>query len=262
VALALSPVSLVAQLASVAILMNVDIVPWVQEETPNRRDVWSALLLMAGCVGTTVAGSHDSRTWSYAELENLAKQKLGPSLVFCAVTFLLTLRLFFIKRNSQVALLTKPAQGRLDTRFSIMLAGLVPSAASALNNVMLKIVLTVLVTGGPPLLLLPLIGAVAITAFVQVWSTTVGLQLFDMLTYVPVQVAEQILVTICFGLFVFDEMPSNPAMFSISTIVTTGGVLISQTRPTMRESGNVLKEQKAPLIQIVDESVDATCMGA
>merc|ERR1712050_34673 len=78
--------------------------------------------------------------------------------------------------------------------------------------------------------MLPLVGALVGTAFLQVWSTTIGVQLYDMLTYVPVQVSEQILVTVVYGAIFFEEAPSCPLAFFAFTGAIVLGVLMSQSR--------------------------------
>merc|ERR1712151_1454957 len=78
---------------------------------------------------------------------------------------------------------------------------------------------------------LPVAGALAFTAFLQVWSTSIGIELFDMLLYVPVQVAKQILLTVAYGAIFFEEMPVNPAAFFACTCAIVLGILMSQSRP-------------------------------
>merc|ERR1712217_211088 len=113
--------------------------------------------------------------------------------------------------------------------FGVSQVAFVPSAASAMNNVIIKVLLHGLLSW-PRLSMLPLVGAFVGTAFLQVWSTTIGVQLYDMLTYVPVQVSEQILVTVVYGAIFFEEAPSCPLSFFAFTGAIVLGVLMSQSR--------------------------------
>ena len=86
---------------------------------------------------------------------------------------------------------------------------------------------------------------VGATAFLQVWSTTVGLQLFDMLVFVPVQIALQIFLTSAYGLVFFKEAPDEPVTFTICAAGIVTGVLMTQVKS---------KEQKKDLstIKVID----------
>eukprot|EP00928_Gymnodinium_smaydae_P083182 TRINITY_DN66430_c0_g1_i1.p1 TRINITY_DN66430_c0_g1~~TRINITY_DN66430_c0_g1_i1.p1 ORF type:complete len:320 (-),score=43.41 TRINITY_DN66430_c0_g1_i1:175-1134(-) len=219
IALYFAPISLVAPLASVTILLNVAIVPCCRSEQLSPRSIWSGVLLVVGCVGTTVAGPHHIKTWSYPELMEMAKEKLILTLVVCALVAFSTLRLVAAKaKTGCIASWPTP---------SIVVASLAPAAASALNNVLLKILLTGLALGVSSWLM-PMAALVACSAFLQVWSTSVGVELFDMLKYVPVQTAEQILVTTVYSMYVFDETPSQPLAFLVCSLIVTIGVLLSQ----------------------------------
>merc|ERR1719408_725699 len=79
--------------------------------------------------------------------------------------------------------------------------------------------------------LLALMMGIGSTAFLQAWSTTVGLQIFDMLLFVPTQVALQILITTGYGLVFFEEVPLDLGMFAISTAAVVAGVLTMQSAP-------------------------------
>lgn len=229
VALLLAPVSLVAPLASVAILLNAVIVPWCRAEKLSRRDVWSGVILVAGCMGATAAGPDSRHTWSYPEICELAAKNQGVTLALSGITVVLALNL----ATAQVHARHQPS---LPSEFvaprpclGVVAAAFVPSAASALNNVAIKVLLLGLLSG-PRLSLLAWAGALAFTAFLQVWSTTAGVQCFDMLVYVPVQVAEQILVTVAYGSIFFEEAPTSPVAFFACTSAVVLGVLLSQSR--------------------------------
>jgi len=234
VALFFAPVSLVAPLASVAILLNAVIVPWCREEKLSRRDVWSGVILVVGCMGATAAGPDSTRTWSYPELCDLAAKSQGVTLALSGITLMLVLNLAIAQVHARhqrslhqgsfpsEAVAPRPCLG-------VVAAAFVPSAASALNNVAIKVLLHGLLSG-PRLSLLAWAGALAFTAFLQVWSTTVGVQFFDMLVYVPIQVAEQILLTVAYGSIFFEEAPTNPVGFFTCTGALVLGVLLSQSR--------------------------------
>lgn len=111
----------------------------------------------------------------------------------------------------------------------------------------------------PVLLLIP---AVAGTAFLQVWSTTVGVQLFSLLLFVPVQVALQILLTTVYGLVFFDEVPTNEKTFALYSALIMVGVLATQAAQT--ESGEDGRDQDYIKIDDGPSGADysSACMGA
>lgn len=229
VALFLAPVSLVAPLASVAILLNAVIVPWCRAEKLSRRDIWSGVILVVGCMGATAAGPDSKQTWSYPEICELAAKSQGVTLALSGLTLVLALNLAIAQVHARhqpnlpsELVAPRPCLG-------VLAAAFVPSAASALNNVAIKVLLLGLLSG-PRLSLLAWAVALAFTAFLQVWSTTVGVHFFDMLVYVPVQVAEQILVTVAYGSIFFEEAPTSPVAFFASTSAVVLGVLLSQSR--------------------------------
>lgn len=230
VALLLAPVSLVAPFASVAILLNAVIVPWYRSEKLSRRDVWAGAVVAFGCMGATAVGPHSTRIWSYPELCDLAAKSRVATLILSSLTAVLAAKLAFSRAQArrQPSLRNEPSASRQD--LSCVVAAFVPAAASALNNVVIKVLLQGLLSG-PRLALLPLAGALAFTAFLQVWSTSIGVELFDMLLYVPVQVAEQILLTVAYGAIFFEETPVSPAAFFVCTGAIVLGVLMSQSRP-------------------------------
>jgi hypothetical protein len=233
IALFLAPVSLVAPLASVAILLNAVIVPWCRgKEKFSRRDAWVGVMLMLGCAGAMAVGPHSTHMWSFDELCELAVRSRFYTLALASLTLALTLRLAFARAHArrQLPLQNEPLVSSRPCT-GVVVAAFVPSAASALNNVIIKVFLQGLLSG-PRLSLVPLLAALAFTAFLQVWSTTIGVLLFDMLVYVPVQVAEQILVTVAYGAIFFEEAPSNPVVFVACTLAIVLGVLMSQSRPT------------------------------
>mmetsp|Transcript_95271 Transcript_95271/g.188805 ORF Transcript_95271/g.188805 Transcript_95271/m.188805 type:complete len:323 (+) Transcript_95271:113-1081(+) len=231
VALFLAPVSLVAPLASVAILLNAVIVPWCRAETISRRDVWSGVMLVVACMGATSLGPHSTNTLSYTEICDLADKSRDVTLALSILTLLLALNLAVAQAHArrQLSLPSEPAAPR--PFLGVVAAAFVPSAASALNNVAIKVLLHGLLSG-PRLSLVAWAGALAFTAFLQVWSTTVGVQFFDMLVYVPIQVAEQILVTVAYGAIFFEEAPASPAGFFACIGAVALGVLLSQSSST------------------------------
>jgi len=84
-----------------------------------------------------------------------------------------------------------------------------------------------------------------------------------MLKYVPIQTAEQILVTTGFSMYLFEEMPSKPILFFACSLVVTIGVLFSQTRPTDNEGYQALDDdEKKAWIRVEGEVEDGSQMGA
>lgn len=247
VALLLAPVSLVAPFASVAILLNAVIVPWCRAEKLSRRDGWAGVVVAAGCMGATAVGPHGARIWTYPELCDLAARSRAATLVLGGLAAALAVRLALARSRArrQPGPSSEPSASRRG--LSCAAAAFVPSAASALNNVVIKILLQGLLSG-PRLALLPVAGALALTAFLQVWSTGVGVELFDMLLYVPVQVAEQILLTVAYGAIFFEETPADPSAFFACTAAIVLGVLMSQSRPAdcegYRSMEDVLDERE------------------
>jgi len=249
VALFFAPVSLVAPLASVAVLLNAVIVPWCREEKLSRRDVWSGVILVIGCMGATAAGPDSTHTWSYLEICGLAAKSQGVTLALSGLTLMLVLNLAIAQAHARhhPSLPNEPVAPR--PCLGVVAAAFVPSAASALNNVAIKVLLHGLLSG-PRLSLLAWAGALAFTAFVQVWSTSVGVQFFDMLVYVPIQVAEQILLTVAYGSIFFEEAPTSPAIFFTCIGAVVLGVLMSQSHSTGGDDyhniDDLEKKQSAP----------------
>eukprot|EP00746_Dinoflagellata_sp_MGD_P025718 gnl/MRDRNA2_/MRDRNA2_160567_c0_seq1.p1 gnl/MRDRNA2_/MRDRNA2_160567_c0~~gnl/MRDRNA2_/MRDRNA2_160567_c0_seq1.p1 ORF type:complete len:316 (+),score=38.62 gnl/MRDRNA2_/MRDRNA2_160567_c0_seq1:82-1029(+) len=214
VALYLAPISLVAPLASVAIGLNAAIVPYFQQESLGRWDLAGSAILMLGCVGTTLAGAHSSPSWSYAELVTLGAESIQ-----------LTSGLALLMLSLIAILLVAKWRGR-EKQLSIVAVALIPSAASALNNVAIKVLLQAVFSAPLPSLLVMFV-CVGASAFLQVWSTTQGLKLFDMLRFVPIQVALQIFLTTAYGLVFFKEVPDHPRIFTICAASIVAGVLIT-----------------------------------
>jgi len=239
-ALYCAPLMLIAPLSSFTILLNAVIVPYCQNEPLKRRDVLIGMLLVGGCIGTSLAGAHGNNSWSYNELVELGSEPETEAL---------TAVLFGALFGLSAAL--KVARTRLsDMPLGIVLVALSPSIASALNNVMLKLLINAL-TSAPWQALVFLIGTVGISAFLQVWSTTIGVQLFDMLAFVPVQISEQILVTTVYSIVFFKEVPSNPLAFALASAAVVLGVLLTQSQS--------IKSDK-DYIQIVDDApAPTTC---
>jgi len=241
IALLLAPVSLVAPFASVAILLNAVIVPWCRTEKLSRRDGLAGAVVAFGCMGASAAGPHSTRIWSYRELCDLAAKSRVATLILGSLTAVLAVKLAFARAQArrERSLRKEPSSSRQD--LSGVVAAFVPAAASALNNVVIKVLLQGLLSG-PRLALLPVAGALAFTAFLQVWSTSIGIELFDMLLYVPVQVAEQILLTVVYGAIFFEETPVNPAAFLVCTGAIVLGVLMTQSRPADREGYHSIED--------------------
>lgn len=213
IALYLAPIMLIAPLASVTILLNAVIAPLCAGASIRNLDLLIGVMIMAGCLGTTAAGAHNSQSWSYPELVTLGLQCSLPT--FSLIGSLVGL-----------SILVKKARSRLSTiPCGIVLVALIPSLASALNNVMLKALLNA-ITSAPWYALIVLVAIVVGTAFVQVWSTSIGVQLFDMLAFVPVQVSAQILVTTAYSSIFYEEMPSNGTAFALATLAIIVGVLL------------------------------------
>eukprot|EP00929_Paragymnodinium_shiwhaense_P007515 TRINITY_DN111435_c0_g1_i1.p1 TRINITY_DN111435_c0_g1~~TRINITY_DN111435_c0_g1_i1.p1 ORF type:complete len:333 (-),score=40.75 TRINITY_DN111435_c0_g1_i1:323-1321(-) len=233
-ALYFAAVSVIAPIASISILLNAAIVPWwTGTERLGPRTFWASGLLVTGCVATTMFGPNATQHWSFPQLIELGR-KTAP-LTVGLVVLMLTL-----------SMLLRARPGRL----GIIMVTLLPSTASALNNVFLKVLLEglqnvcqlwqeggleELAVSAPCMSLLALVMCIACTAFLQVWSTTVGLQIFDMLLFVPAQVALQILVTTGYGLAFFEEVPLDPGMFSISTFAVVVGVLALQSESASKD---------------------------
>jgi hypothetical protein len=215
VALYLAPVMLIAPLASVSILLNAVIAPYWQGGKFGMSDALICAMLLIGCVGTTLAGAHDTKPWSFRELD----ERFAKSALLTAILFGLTLALSFALKRFQHCVNEMPA--------AVVIVALIPSMASALNNVLLKVMLQGL-GSAPWYALAPLVASVAVTAFLQVWSTTVGVKLFDMLTFVPIQVAEQILVTTSYSIVFFADMPADTPVFIACSATIALGVFISQ----------------------------------
>lgn len=231
-ALFFAPISLIAPLASVSILLNAAIVPYFEEEKLRCWDVMAGAILMLGCIGTTSAGAHNAQRWSYAQLITLGIDSIWLTSTLFIVVISLSLVLLVAKRTSK------------GKELSIVAVALIPSTASALNNVMLKVLLQA-VPSAPWPSLLPIVISVGGTAFLQVWSTTIGVQLFDMLVFVPVQIALQIFVTTAYGLVFFQEVPAEPYIFTICAGGIVTGVLMTQVKS---------KGRKEPLstIEVID----------
>lgn len=265
VAILFAPVSLVAPLASVAILLNAVLVPWCRGERLSRRDLWIGAILVSGCIGAMMSGPRSTKFWSFSELSDFAMESCGFTISLLSVLVMLTVRLYFVWScaDRQPHLCIEPEVAASQQRLEVALAALVPSIASAFNNVVAKVLMDGFLSG-PELFLIPLVGALACTAFLQVWSTSVGAQLFDMLVYVPVQVALQILVTVTYGAVFFKEGPSNPAAFVACTLAIGQGVLLSQSRPAECDGYKALADgpddQKQGCGNI--QTPDSVCMGA
>lgn len=263
VALFFAPVSLVAPFASVAILLNAVIVPWCRAEKLSRQHAVNGALLTAGCVGCIAMGPHDARMWSFPQICDLAAKSQAATLVLSSVTVVLACKLK-LSHRAYGEQQSSPTKKRCDNPgFGVVVAAFVPSAASALNNVIIKSLLQGLVSG-PSLLLLPWAGALVGTAFLQVWSTTIGVQLFDMLVYVPVQVSEQILLTVAYGATFFEESPANPVVFFLCTIAIAFGVLMLQPKPTEDDTGyHIIEdggdEQKQNSKNLAENFMTPTC---
>lgn len=215
VALYLAPISLIAPLASVTILLNAVIVPYCQKENLGCRDLLASVVLMSGCIGTTLTGAHSAPSWSYSELVRLGADSMQLTLALVILMMALILVLIAAKRRSQ------------EKELSIVAVALIPSTASALNNVAIKVLLQAVFCAPWPSLLVMLL-SVGASAFLQVWSTTVALKQFDMLRFVPIQVALQIFLTTAYGLVFFKEVPDHPGIFTICAAAIVAGVLITQ----------------------------------
>lgn len=241
VALLLAPVSLMAPFASVAILLNAVIVPWCRAVELSRRTWWAGVLVAVGCMVATAVGPHNAHIWSYAELCDLAAKSCVATLILSSLTAVLAVKLAFVRAQArrQPSLRSEASASRQG--LSCAAAAFVPSAASALNNVIIKVLLHGLLSG-PRLSLIPVAGALAFTAFLQVWSTSIGVELYDMLVYVPVQVGEQILLTMAYGAIFFEEMPVNPAAFLACTGAIVLGVCMTQSRPADCEGYHSLED--------------------
>jgi len=212
-ALYAAPLSLVAPLASLTILLNAVIVPYFQGEQVKSTSILAGSLLAAGCVGTCIAGAHGGQHWTYAELVALGLQSRLLTTFLFGSLLILTLLLKF-HRESLIGF-----------KVGIVLVAALPSLASALNNVMLKVLLHAVVIA-PPLLLPVIAAVVGVTAFLQVWSTAIGVDCFDLLTFVPVQISEQIVITTLYSMTFFDERPESKLAFAISSVTILAGILL------------------------------------
>jgi len=215
VALYFAPVALIAPMASVTILLNSVIVPWaVRSEKLGVKDLVSGAMLFLGCVFTMVSGPYDTRSWSYTELLMLNRQSETLTVALFAPVLLMSLALKLCPTSFG------------DGGLALIVVAFIPSAASALNNVMLKVMMEGL-PSAPLLGLMPLVLMVGVSAFLQVWSTTAALQRFEMLKFVPIQTAAQILLTTGYGAVFFGDVPSNTAQFSCGILTTVVGVLLA-----------------------------------
>jgi len=229
-ALYVAPLSLVAPLASLTILLNVVIVPYLQGMKISRVSIISGFTLSCGCVGTSLAGAHGSQSWTYIELTALGMQNWAlTSFLFASLLI-----------ASLVLKLTRDDVGAN----GVVLVAAIPSLASALNNVMLKVLLNAVWTA-PPISLLAMLVTVATTAFLQVWSTAIGVEMFDLLTFVPVQISEQILLTILYSIDFFNEELENSRGFELSSAAILAGVIMTLRHPGETSEGYIKIDEAA-----------------
>jgi drug/metabolite transporter (DMT)-like permease len=128
-ALYFAPISLIAPLASISILLNALITPYLQHSAPGRWDLLASVILMAGCIGSISTGAHHAEFWSYDELVTLGMESVWLTSALVITVLLLSVLMLVAKRNSK------------ERELSIIAVALLPSTASALNNVMVKVLL-------------------------------------------------------------------------------------------------------------------------
>merc|ERR1719453_862221 len=57
-------------------------------------------------------------------------------------------------------------------------------------------------------------------------STPIAVDCFDLLTFVPVQISEQIVITTLYSMTFFDERPESKLAFAVSSVTILAGILL------------------------------------
>ncbi|CAE8601338.1 unnamed protein product [Polarella glacialis] len=204
----LAPMSLLAPLGSIHVLLNLAVTPWLlQERRQLCPDLPASLFILVGTGLTTTSGQHREVDYDFQDLLHLASDL--PFL--CALGFLV-----FVVLCSLAVMLTQRAQIEASAKErpdnprirDVLLPALVACGFGGIANIMLKCLGELIkeqagvLKCGVCLLLAALPGAA------QLNFINGGLRLYPQLVFFPIYSAILILVTTCFGLVFFQEYGS------------------------------------------------------
>lgn len=261
VAFSYAPMSLLAPLAGITLLLNSVLAPCLLKERLTKRDMLATILITFGAVITTIFGQHTNQIYDVPGMYNLISSPttlvyliaVGGMLVFLFVSINMATNPAY--KDYKISKTVRPILAYILSLFTGLLGSfqwVTTKCASELISV---------TTSGENQFVYGLTYVFIILAIFlaigQVLHINKGLSLFDATYFVPLYNAVFIIFCIITGGIFFKEVDSATAtqigLFSLGVMISLSGVLLLRKRPSTIDEPLMIDPASSMSREVIDK---------